>query len=267
MSTFRVIDQAFVESCQTMDVVAFHYADPGACGRPGSIRIVTRDRGLYQINYLDMPKDIVLRACPPLDAIIQSTSNRLPLPRGWMRLNMGLGNCLFLTDELRQNISVAGLHPAQIYRQWEDLILKGLERIERQSPLIDEIDKDGLSPEWIESLEENEIFVFGSNIFGYHDGGASEQAMCRFGAVYGKPQGIQGQSYAIITDGVSYSDIMSYVIEFLKYAEMHPEQKFLVTKLGCGTAGYHESQIAPLFTRAVQIPNILLPLDFMKYLL
>lgn len=41
MSTFRVIDQAFVESCQTMDVIAFHYADPGACGRPGSIRIVT----------------------------------------------------------------------------------------------------------------------------------------------------------------------------------------------------------------------------------
>lgn len=243
------------------------FSTSGACGHPGAISAVTRDKRLWKIDCFRGSERENLKVRSILEEIQYSLRSRLPLPLGWMRLNMGLGNCLFLTDELRQNISVAGLHPAQIYRQWEDLILKGLERIERQSPLIDEIDKEGLSPEWIESLDENEIFVFGSNIFGYHDGGASEQAMCRFGAVYGKPQGIQGQSYAIITDGVSYSDIMSYVIEFLKYAEMHPEQKFLVTKLGCGTAGYHESQIAPLFTRAVQIPNILLPRDFMKYLL
>jgi hypothetical protein len=253
------------DAFEATDIVAFSY--PGACGHPGVIRAITRDKRLWEINYYTDAERLNLKVYSILEEILSSFRSHQPLPIGWMRLNTGLGTCLFLTDDLRQNISIAGLHPAQIYREWEDLILQGLERIERRSPLIDEIDKERLSPEWIESLDENEIFVFGSNIFGYHDGGASEQAMCRFGAIYGKPQGIQGQSYAIITDGVSYSDLMAYVIEFLKYAETHPEQTFLVTKLGCGTAGYHESQIAPLFTRAVQIPNILLPRDFMKYLL
>jgi len=34
-----------------------------------------------------------------------------------------------------------------------------------------------ISPKWIKSLGENEIFVFGSNIAGFHGGGAAELAM------------------------------------------------------------------------------------------
>lgn len=254
-------------SISVMDVVAFHYASPGACGCPGVIRVVTRDRRLYQIDYLDTPKDIVLRACPPLDAIIQSTSNHLPLPIGWMRLNMGLGNCLYLIDELRENISVGGLELPQVYRQWVDLVLKGLDRMENKLPLPVLIQEDRVSPDLIESLDQNDIFVFGSNIFGFHDGGASERAYTRFGAIWGQADGIQGQSYAIPTDGVTYHMLMSYVYEFIEYARSHSDKKFLLTRIGCGAAGYNSAQIAPLFSRAVLIPNILLPRDFWKYLL
>ena len=44
--------------------------------------------------------------------------------------------------------------------------------------------KDKFSPNYIESLEENEIFVFGSNLDGYHIGGAAMIAKERFGAVW-----------------------------------------------------------------------------------
>ena len=44
--------------------------------------------------------------------------------------------------------------------------------------------KDKFSPNYIESLEENEVFVFGSNLDGYHIGGAAMIAKERFGAVW-----------------------------------------------------------------------------------
>ena len=45
--------------------------------------------------------------------------------------------------------------------------------------------KDKFSPNYIESLEENEVFIFGSNLDGYHIGGAARIAKERFGAVWG----------------------------------------------------------------------------------
>ncbi len=46
--------------------------------------------------------------------------------------------------------------------------------------------KDKFTPNYIESLEENEVFVFGSNLDGYHIEGAAMIAKERFGAVWGK---------------------------------------------------------------------------------
>lgn len=45
--------------------------------------------------------------------------------------------------------------------------------------------KDKFTPNYIESLEENEVFVFCSNLDGYHIGGAARIAKERFGAVWG----------------------------------------------------------------------------------
>jgi hypothetical protein len=38
--------------------------------------------------------------------------------------------------------------------------------------------------------------------------------------------------------------------------------KFLVTEVGCGLAGYHPKDIAPLFAFAVGVENIYLPKRF-----
>jgi len=44
--------------------------------------------------------------------------------------------------------------------------------------------------EQITTLAPNEIFVFGSNIQGYHGGGAARMALNKFGAVWGKGDGL-----------------------------------------------------------------------------
>ncbi len=107
------------------------------------------------------------------------------------------------------------------------------------------------------------IFVFGSNLSGIHGAGAALVALEEYGAVYGQGIGRQGQSYAIPTkaanvrDSLPVSEIKVYVDDFIAHARLHPEEKFYVTKIGCGLAGFSEDQIRPLFAGAPE--NCLLP--------
>lgn len=118
-----------------------------------------------------------------------------------------------------------------------------------------------ITPEHITSLGDNEIFVFGSNAQGMHGGGAAAAAMRQFGAVWGQGEGLQGQSYAIPTMG-TLSETEAAVTRFVCFAQAHPELRFLVTRVGCGIAGYTPADIAPFFADAVKVENISLPKDF-----
>ncbi len=118
-----------------------------------------------------------------------------------------------------------------------------------------------VSPKWIKHLEENEIFVFGSNLSGLHGGGAAKLAM-NWGAVWGKGVGLQGQTYAIPTMQGGVETIKPYVDEFIIFAKEHSELKFLVTEIGCGIAGFTVEEIAPLFKKAIDVENIFLPESF-----
>lgn len=123
------------------------------------------------------------------------------------------------------------------------------------------------TPNNISHLENNEIFVFGSNEAGIHGAGAAKLAFDRFGAVWGIGVGHQGKTYAIPTkdskirtlDLVSIAD---YVADFLDFADEHQNFKFLVTKIGCGLASYKEFDISPLFKNAIYNKNIILPKEF-----
>ena len=121
-----------------------------------------------------------------------------------------------------------------------------------------------ISPRWIDSLEENEIFVFGSNLQGMHGGGAARVAHEKFGAVWGEGIGLQGQSYAIPTMHGGVDAIAPYVNDFIAFAKEHPELKFLVTEIGCGIAGFRISEMAPLFKEALKMENIYLPERFIE---
>ena len=127
---------------------------------------------------------------------------------------------------------------------------------------MEDMKKGRITPRWIDSLKENEIFVFGSNLAGMHGGGAARIACLHFGAVMGKGVGLQGQSYAIPTMQGGVETIRPYVNEFLDFAKHHPEMQFLVTPIGCGIAGFEAEDIASLFEEAKQIKNISLPESF-----
>lgn len=123
-----------------------------------------------------------------------------------------------------------------------------------------------ITPECITELAENEIFVFGSNLAGHHAGGAARIARKKFGAISGKGVGVQGQSYAIPTMQGGVETIKPYVDEFIQFAKEHNELTFLVTRIGCGIAGFKDYQIAPLFKEACMLDNVTLPQSFINEL-
>ena len=124
------------------------------------------------------------------------------------------------------------------------------------------MEKTRVTPPFITSLKENEIFVFGSNLHGIHAGGAARMAHAKFGAVMGNGVGLQGQSYAIPTMQGGVETIKPYVDDFLTFASQHPELHFFVTPIGCGIAGFEPDDIAPLFEAAKEIENVSLPEEF-----
>ena len=120
-----------------------------------------------------------------------------------------------------------------------------------------------ITPHLIETLQPNEVFVFGSNASGHHGGGAARIAHERFGAVWGEGHGHHGQTYAI--DTMSGLDVIeSEARDFVAYATAHPELRFRLTPVGCGIAGCTPEQVAPLFTGLPA--NVTTPAAFVPYL-
>lgn len=104
-------------------------------------------------------------------------------------------------------------------------------------------------------LFENIVFTFGSNEAGIHGKGAAKRAVSKYGAKYGKGVGLVGNSYGIPTKDkklkvLGLSKIKSYIEQFLLFAEKYSSLTFYVTRIGCGLAGFEDSQIAPLFKNA-----------------
>lgn len=99
------------------------------------------------------------------------------------------------------------------------------------------------------------IFCFGSNEAGIHGAGAALFAYQKRGARYGFGYGHSGDSFAIPTKNedirtLPLDIINAYVCGFLAYATGKRKLKFMVTRIGCGLAGYTDADIAPMFIGA-----------------
>lgn len=131
-------------------------------------------------------------------------------------------------------------------------------------------DYKGFTPDYIDRLLPNQVFVFGSNTLGYHTGGASGTARKKFGAVWGQAEGLQGASYAIPVDfgkGVRKdNEVMESVSRFLAFAKEHSELFFFVTRIGCGLGGYRDDEMAVFFKDALNLNNVCLPKSFVDAL-
>jgi hypothetical protein len=122
------------------------------------------------------------------------------------------------------------------------------------------------TPDDIAELEPNQVFVFGSNRAGIHGAGAARLA-AEWGAEWGKGEGLSGQTYGIPTKDkhlhvLSLTEIAEAVERFIDFAEAHQELEFLVTKIGCGLAGYSPDEIKLCFTGLPIPANVSLPKEF-----
>lgn len=124
----------------------------------------------------------------------------------------------------------------------------------------------------ITNLEPNQIFVFGSNTQGRHGKGAALTAKNKFGAIYGQSEGIQGQSYAIITKDLTSSvqpsrtpeQIVEQINKLYTYARQHRDKEFLVAYSGTGTNlnYYSNEDLARMFAKYPIPDNIVFEKSF-----
>lgn len=99
---------------------------------------------------------------------------------------------------------------------------------------------------------DGSVFVFGSNERGRHGKGAALHAARHFGAQEGVGVGLTGHSYAVPTKDrfiktLPIPQILPYVRQLLRFADLNPQMTFAVTPIGTGLAGYPRDWIARLF--------------------
>lgn len=128
-----------------------------------------------------------------------------------------------------------------------------------------------VTPKKINTLKENEIFVFGSNLASIHGKGSAKIAAERFGAKAGTAFGLEGQSFAIPTKDkkiktLKLVQIKYFIDKFIEFARQNSQLTFYVVEIGCLNAGYKPSDIAPMFKEAHEIENIYLPESFWNIL-
>jgi hypothetical protein len=126
-----------------------------------------------------------------------------------------------------------------------------------------------VTPFEIEKLEPNQIFVFGSNEAGLHGGGAANLAYHQFGAAMYQGFGFSGNSFAIPTKDSLINTLELDVIEFYinrfeDFVIKHPSLDYMITRIGCGLAGYDAEDIAPLFKNFIELENVYLPEEFIE---
>ena len=126
---------------------------------------------------------------------------------------------------------------------------------------IKPIDQQQANPadDFITELRPGQIIVVGTNAVGAHIGGAARYAHEHFGLRWGVGEGLSGSTYALPTMS-GLADFAQAAMKFIMYAELSPDLTFLLTKVGCGIAGYPEVLIKDLVLGAPA--NVIRPKDW-----
>jgi hypothetical protein len=118
----------------------------------------------------------------------------------------------------------------------------------------------------IDKNNSNHIFVFGSNTEGRHGKGAALYARQNYGAIYGQAEGLQGNSYAIITKDLSKGrrsiplyEIGKQLNSLMNFANINQHLTFFITKIGTNNAGYTNNEIKNLMDHIEWPGNCILP--------
>ena len=121
------------------------------------------------------------------------------------------------------------------------------------------------TPDNVTSLLPNEILVFGSNLNGNHAGGLARVCAKQFGAEEGIGEGVTGQSYAFPTLDEAMGQVSQEALQvsaqrLIDFANQNRQKIILLTKVGCGIAGFDEDEIKEHFREAPA--NIIKPKEW-----
>jgi len=128
----------------------------------------------------------------------------------------------------------------------------------------------------VKNLEENQVFVFGSNPEGRHGAGAARVAADHYGAIMGIGRGHMGQSYGLVTknltpnyteepSGITYIkagersvskiQMLVNIIHLYLYARKNPQLEFMIAYTPAPNLnGYTPFEMAELFL-TVPVPT------------
>ena len=136
----------------------------------------------------------------------------------------------------------------------------------QNTELLKLIKESEYTPEYIGRLEKNQIFIFGSNERGNHIGGAAKLAKDKFNAKKGVYEGLTGQCYAFPTlnkqmEKRDIKEIKKSVERLVNVIKQNPNKLFLLTRVGCGIAGYKEREMIKLFKK-IKLNNLVKPKEW-----
>lgn len=131
MNEFLILPKDNYLSALPLDIVAFHFSEPGACGYHGVLRIITRDKRKFMVQYFhdDWDEVDLYKVCPVLEATHIGFAGYNVTPLGWDSVYMGLGNTLFFINELQPLLheKCKNMAPVEIYNNWCNIILEYLQ--------------------------------------------------------------------------------------------------------------------------------------------
>lgn len=122
------------------------------------------------------------------------------------------------------------------------------------------------TPDSIQTLPDNGVFVFGTNPKGEHNSYAAKLAVKSFGAIDGVGEGFHGQSYAIPVHKHHTEKMAAAILRFIDFVKQNSEKTFFVLPIGCGNAGMDPAFVSLMFRGAIGLPNIYLPKIFIDCL-
>ena len=123
-----------------LEIVAFHWAAPGACGEHGGVVFITSDGNVYHTNYV-LPKygiteDDLCKIFPPLSYFKPGIFGGGLFPPEWKDQYLGLGNYLVVHISLwNEFVSQSKQELARqkakgdnviLYNIWDSIVLKVL---------------------------------------------------------------------------------------------------------------------------------------------
>ena len=123
-----------------LEIVAFHWAAPGACGEHGGVVFITSDGNVYHTNYV-LPKygiteDDLCKIFPPLSDFKPGIFGGGLFPPEWKDQYLGLGNYLvvhisFWNEFVSQSKQELARQKAKgdnviLYNIWDSIVLKVL---------------------------------------------------------------------------------------------------------------------------------------------